>query len=60
MAYRSALSRDEKTRLRISGQMAIDAKQQEIDKLRYVADRKGQFTDEFAPALAQNLRDEVL
>jgi peroxiredoxin len=30
--------------------MEIDAKQQEIDKVKYVADRKGQFTDEFAPS----------
>jgi hypothetical protein len=31
-------------------QMEIDAKQKEIDKVKYVADRKGQFTDEFAPS----------
>ena len=42
-------------------QMEIDAKQKEIDKVKYVADRKGQFTDEFAPSYWRvNLRDEVL
>ena len=42
-------------------QMEIDAKQKEIDKVKYVADRKGQFTDEFAPSYWRvNLKDEVL
>ena len=42
-------------------QMEIDAKQKEIDKVKYVADRKGQFTDEFAPSYWRvNLREEQL
>ena len=42
-------------------QMEIDAKQKEIDKVKYVADRKGQFTDEFAPSYWRvSLKDEVL
>jgi hypothetical protein len=42
-------------------QMEIDTKQKEIDKVKYVADRKGQFTDEFAPSYWRvNLREEQL
>ena len=36
-------------------QMEIDVKQKEIDKVKYVADRKGQFTDEFAPSYWQSI-----
>ena len=42
-------------------QMEIDAKQKEIDRVKYLADRRNQFTDEFAPSYWRvNLRDEVL
>jgi len=42
-------------------QMEIDAKQKEIDRVKYVADRKGQFTDEYAPSYWRvNLREETL
>ena len=42
-------------------QMEIDAKQKEIDRIKYLADRREQFTDEFAPSYWRvNLRDEVL
>ena len=42
-------------------QMEIDAKQKEIDKIKYLADRREQFTDEFAPSYWRvNLKDEVL
>ena len=42
-------------------QMEIDAKQKEIDRVKYLADRRDQFTDEFAPSYWRvNLRDEVL
>ena len=42
-------------------QMEIDAKQKEIDRVKYLADRREQFTDEFAPSYWRvNLRDEVL
>ena len=42
-------------------QMEIDAKQKEIDRIKYLADRRDQFTDEFAPSYWRvNLRDEVL
>ena len=41
-------------------QMAIDAKQQEIDKLRYAADRKAVHRRVRAFVLARGLRDEVL
>ena len=36
-------------------------KQKEIDRIKYLADRREQFTDEFAPSYWRvNLRDEVL
>ena len=42
-------------------QAEIDAKQKEIDRIKYLADRREQFTDEFAPSYWRvNLRDEVL
>ena len=42
-------------------QMEIDAKQKEIDRVKYLADRREQFTDEFAPSYWRvNLKDEVL
>ena len=42
-------------------QMEIDTKQKEIDRVKYLADRREQFTDEFAPSYWRvNLRDEVL
>ena len=42
-------------------QTEIDAKQKEIDRIKYLADRREQFTDEFAPSYWRvNLRDEVL
>ena len=42
-------------------QMEIDAKQKEIDRIKYLADRREQFTDEFAPSYWRvNLREEVL
>ena len=42
-------------------QMEIDAKQKEIDRIKYLADRRDQFTDEFAPSYWRvNLKDEVL
>ena len=42
-------------------QMEIDAKQKEIDRIKYLADRRDQFTDEYAPSYWRvNLRDEVL
>ena len=31
-------------------QMEIDAKQKEIDKIKYIAERKEQFTDKFGPS----------
>ena len=41
-------------------QMEIDVKQ-EIDRIKYLADRRDQFIDEFAPSYWRvNLRDEVL
>ena len=42
-------------------QMEIDAKQKEIDRIKYLADRREQFTDEFAPSYWRvSLKDEVL
>lgn len=42
-------------------QMEIDVLQKQIDKVKYVADRKGDFTDEFAPSYWRvSLKDEVL
>ena len=42
-------------------QMEIDAKQKEIDRIKYLADRREQFTDEFAPSYWRvSIRDEVL
>ena len=42
-------------------QMEIDVKQKEIDRIKYLADRRDQFTDEFAPSYWRvNLKDEVL
>lgn len=42
-------------------QVEIDAKQKEIDRIKYLADRREQFTDEFAPSYWRvNLKDEVL
>ena len=42
-------------------QAEIDAKQKEIDRIKYLADRRDQFTDEFAPSYWRvNLTDEVL
>ena len=42
-------------------QMELDVLQQQIEKVKYVADRKQQFTDEFAPSYWRvNLKDEVL
>ena len=42
-------------------QTEIDAKQKEIDRIKCLADRRDQFTDEFAPSYWRvNLRDEVL
>ena len=42
-------------------QMEIDAKQKEIDRVKYLADRRDQFTDEYAPSYWRvNLREETL
>ena len=42
-------------------QEEIDAKQKEIDRIKYLADRRDQFTDEFAPSYWRvSLKDEVL
>ena len=42
-------------------QMEIDAKQKEIDRIKYLADRRDQFTDEFAPSYWRvNLRRDAL
>ena len=42
-------------------QAEIDAKQKEIDRIKYLADRRNQFTDESAPSYWRvNLSDEVL
>ena len=42
-------------------QMEIDAKQKEIDRIKYLADRRDQFTDEFGPSYWRvNLREEQL
>ena len=42
-------------------QTEIDVLQKQLDKVKYIADRKGQFTDEFAPSYWRvNLSDEVL
>ena len=42
-------------------QTEIDVLQKQIDKVKYVADRKGDFTDEFAPSYWRvNLREEQL
>ena len=42
-------------------QVEIDALQKQIDKLKYVADRKGQYQESHAPSYWRvNLRDEVL
>ncbi len=42
-------------------QMEIDAKQKEIDRIKYLADRRDQFVDEFAPSYWRvNLREEQL
>ena len=42
-------------------QMEIDAKQKEIDRVKYVADRKEQFTDTFGASYWRvSLKDEVL
>ena len=42
-------------------QAEIDVLQKQIDKVKYVADRKGDFTDEFAPSYWRvSLNDEVL
>ena len=62
MACRSACAKAEAPRPYDSAiQMEIDAKQKEIDRIKYLADRREQFTDEFAPSYWQvNLRDEVL
>ena len=61
MACRSDLQRPEASGLRLRRSDGDRRLQKQIDKVKYVADRRDQFTDEFAPSYWRvNLRDEVL
>ena len=61
MACRSASVRAGSVGFDDAIQMEIDAKQKEIDRIKYLADRRDQFTDEFAPSYWRVwCKDEVL